>query len=461
MPFIVTILGFLTAVFLGYLATTGVSTMLLVVSGGILVSVFSFLYPKSSLTLLVFSMLLSPKLGFGAVSASRDVALRYDDILLVVMFFSWFAKTAIVKEKAFITYTPLQAPILIYIFVYILATGLGIMRGSVNVEAASFYVLKYVEYFLLYFMTVNVVETKEEMRRYLKYGWIVALIVTVYAFYYYVNTSGDARATAPFEAPLNSVLKTSEPASLGGYYLVVFGVLLGLITEYSGYILVAAMASLAFMFPAFLVTFSRSSYIGFAVLVAALIYFSNKRKIFIFLSLGIGLFIVGLFPGIADKVMNRITMTYSGDEAVNSYKIGGVENVHLEDSAAARVNSLNVTIFQRLPQHPFLGYGVTGIGIGDTQYALVLGETGLIGFAVFAWLLITAFRTAKAVYRGYSEPWIKAVSLGFISLIPALLAQAVGVNTFIIIRIMEPFWFVAAILSVLYTKLNVKEQEHV
>jgi hypothetical protein len=163
MPILVTLLGLAAAGVLGYLATTGASTVLIVIGGAVLVSVFSFLYPKTSLGLLVFSMLLSPKLGFGSVTSNREAVLRYDDVLLVIMFFSWFARMAIIKGKAFITHTPLQAPILIYTSVYILSTALGIMRGNLDPKPASFYLLKYIEYFFLYFMTVN--------------------LVTVYAFY--------------------------------------------------------------------------------------------------------------------------------------------------------------------------------------------------------------------------------------------------------------------------------------
>ena len=460
MPAIITTVALLIAVAFGYLATTMHSAVFIAAIGLLLVASFSFMYPKHTMAMVVFSMLLSPKLGFGAVNSSREAVLRYDDVLLVIMFFSWFARTAIIKGKSFITSTPLQLPIFVYTSVYVLATALGIIRGNLNWLTAQFYLLKYVEYFLLYFMTVNIVENKEEMKRYLSYGWVVALIVTVYAFYSYATATIDPRATAPFEATLGSSAHASEPASLGGYYLVIFGIIVGLITEYSGYILIMAMASLALMFPAFLLTFSRSSYIGFCVLVAALIYFSNKRKVFIFLSLSTGLFIVSLLPGMAKKVSDRITMTYSGAYATNSYQVGGSANVKLEDSASARVNTLRITLFERLPQHPFLGLGITGIGIGDTQYALVIGETGLIGLFAFLWMIVVAFKTARTVYRTYSEPWIRALSLGFISTLPALLAQSVGVNTFIIIRIMEPFWFVAAIINVLYNQIENKNMKN-
>lgn len=447
---IVTVFALIAAAFLGQLATAGSQTLLLIFVLGIMVSTFAFLSPKASLTLLVFSMLLSPKLGFGAAGAGREAVVRYDDILLVVIFFSWLARTAIYKHKAFITSTPVQVPVLFYTAIYVLATLMGMLRGELTVKTSVFYLLKYVEYFLLYFMTVNIVETKEEIKKYLGYGVVVALIVTVYAFYSYYSSGFDARATAPFEATLGSSGPSSEPASLGGYYLVIFGVILGLMTEYSGRILLCLTAALAFMFPAFLLTFSRASYIGFFFMALALLVLARRRKFLMAVFFCTSILLVSLFPVLSQKVMNRITMTYTGNLATETINVGTAGQVKMESSAAARVESIHRVIFERLPEHPFLGFGVTGIGLGDTQYALVLGEVGIIGFVLFFWMIYKIFFTAREVYFAYKEPWIKALGLGLMLVVIGLLFQSVGVNTFIIIRIMEPFWFLTALIMVLY-----------
>jgi hypothetical protein len=339
---------------------------------------------------------------------------------------------------------------LFYTSIYVLSTLMGIMRGNIAVKTSVFYLLKYVEYFLLYFMTVNIVDTKEEIKKYLGYGAVVALIVTIYAFYSYQSAGFDARATAPFEATLGSSGASSEPASLGGYYLVIFGVLLGLMTEYSGRALILVMAAMAFMFPAFLLTFSRASYIGFFFMALALLALARRRKALMAVFFCAALLLVSLFPVLSQKVMSRITMTYQGNLATETVNVGAGGQVKMESSAAARVASLRRVVLQNLPEHPFLGWGVTGIGLGDTQYALILGEVGITGFFIFIWMIYKVFFTAREVYRAYSEPWIKAMSLGLMMVVVGLLFQSVGVNTFIIVRIMEPFWFLTALVMVLY-----------
>ncbi len=448
MPIILILAALIAAVALGSMATAVSHSVVLVLAGSAVLAVFAFLSPKASLLILIFSMLLSPEIGFGALSANRAVVLRYDDIVLVVIFLSWFARTAILKGRAFITETPVQTPVLIYTSLCVISTALGIMRGDVRFDKAFFYVLKYVEYFLLYFMAVNIADSKEEVKKYLKYGFFVAVVVTIYAYYYYGNAGDGARASAPFEAPLGRP-QDSEPASLGGYYIMVFGILLALLTEYSGKALAWITAALAFIFPAFLLTFSRASYIGLAALCAALLLLARRRNFGMALLMA-GLFAAGaMMPGISGQVKERVSMTYKGVYATNPVNTG-FGTVKLEESAWMRVASLRTALFEKFPKHPLLGWGVTGAGFGDTQYTLLIGELGMAGFFVFFWMLYRIFSAARAVYLGHQERWAKALALGMMVSIPGLLFQAVGVNTFIIVRIMEPFWFLTAMVMVLH-----------
>lgn len=453
MPIIIVLIALAAAGWLGFMTAAGSQYVLVVLLGTLVVGGMAFFSPKLSLGLLVFSMLLSPGFGAGSVTSYRSVVVRYDDFLLIVIFLSWFARTAIFKNKPFITSTPVQTPVLLYTVVCVISTALGILRGDIPWMSSVFYVLKYVEYFLLFFMTVNIVESEEEVIKYLRYGLIVAVLVTFYAYYaYHVNPDYQPRASAPFETPLGASTKESEPASLGGYYLVVFGVLMSMLTEMSGYLFLIALGMLIFMFPAFLFTFSRSSYIGFGAMVLALFFLCRKRRLLMLGLISAGFISVALLPNISQKVVSRITMTYQGQAATQSFQTGVGGDVKLEESAAARVHSVTRVFFDKLPQHPVFGWGVTGVGLCDTQYALVPGETGIVGAILFIWMLFRLFYTARTVFYAYSTPLIKTLALGFMILLIGLLFQSVGVNSFVIVRIMEPFWFIAACLSVLYLK---------
>ncbi|MEW6013497.1 MAG: hypothetical protein AB1602_08880, partial [Elusimicrobiota bacterium] len=132
---------------------------LLMIFLGFLILFITFNYPLKSVVFLIFSMLLSPEIGVGAVSG-KAVVVRYDDVLLILIFLVWLIITALIKREPFLIKTPIQLPLLLYTSVYVISTLLGIIGGRLNWEKAFFYVLKYIEYYMMYFMIVNML--KEE-----------------------------------------------------------------------------------------------------------------------------------------------------------------------------------------------------------------------------------------------------------------------------------------------------------
>lgn len=448
MNYLLAIAATALAVLAGWFVTVSEPGFIVLGALAVGISIFAFFSPKLSLFLIVFSMLLSPEIGLGQLMPARHIVIRYDDILMVVIFISWFARTALDKGAAFIVDTPVHKPILLYTVLCVLSTSLGVLGGHVNAKIAFFYVLKYVQYFLLYFMTVNIVQSKEDVARYLRAGALVALIVTIYAYYYYFSSSVNSRATAPFEAPIGNP-DEAEPASLGGYYLLVIGILLGFVSHAPMKAALLAMAGLAAVLPAFLVTYSRASYMGLAAMAPAFLLISARRRLFIFTVVLASVLGAVLIPGISSRVADRVSQTFAGELATRKVEFMGV-SVNLEESAYLRYNSLRRVLTERLPEHPFLGWGVTGVGLGDNQYALVLGELGIIGFFVFCWMIYRVFYAAREVYKAYEDFWIKATAAGLMTTLIGFLFQGLGVNTFIVVRIMEPFWFVTALIMTLH-----------
>jgi hypothetical protein len=446
MPIAIVILALVVAGLGGKFIAGGADAEMLLVGGlGVATILMALLSPKSGLMLLVFSMLLSPEINLAGLAGSgRNIVLRYDDILLIVLFFSWFGKTAILKDKPLVFRSPAQNPILLYTAVCVLSTMFGVLGGNIRWEFALFYVLKYTEYFLLYFMTYNIVQDKEEVRGYVKAGAVVAAIVTVYAVWYYFSAGAGARASTPFEAPVGNP-EESEPASLGGYYLIVFGLIFGVISEMPFRNFVWAFSAMAAMMPAFILTLSRASYIGLAFSTAAAVFLSKQRKLFLIIAVGAGAVALMLSPFLSSRAKGRVTETYAASYAVYSYHTP-FGDFKLEESAALRVRAWQRSVTYWLPKSPLIGNGVTGSGLCDAQIPLVIGETGLVGLGLWIWLITVCFKSAWRLYRRSADPFIRALSLGYVIGLIGLLWQSVGVNTFIIVRVMEPFWFLTAVI---------------
>lgn len=412
----------------------------------------SFNSPVRSIIFLIYSMLLSPEIGVGEVPG-RSVVVRYDDIFLIIIFITWLVKNALSKGRPFIIKTPILIPLFSYTTIYIISTILGIMRGDISWKKSVFYVLKYTEYFILYFMSLNILSEEKSLERFFKHGFIVLLIVVAYSFYYYLNATGDfIRTTAPFEAPLNKP-QESEPASLGGYYFLAVFLILGYLSETSDIKRIVLMILvLMAIYLSFLLTFSRASYYGMIVGVLAFLFVLKKRK-FVFMYLIVFFVLFSIFlPGISDKVKARIKSTYEGEYATNIV-MTPFGMVRLEDSAYARYKSLENVILNVIPHYPLLGKGVTGIGLGDNQYALLLGESGILGFLAFWWLIFSVMIMAIKVYRFSDDILGRVLGIGIFCATWAFLGQGIGVNTFIIIRIMEPYWFCVAVLTIAYMRM--------
>jgi hypothetical protein len=70
----------------------------------------------------------------------------------------------------------------------------------------------------------------------------------------------------------------------------------------------------------------------------------------------------------------------------------------------------------------------------------------VIGFAAFAWLIGTLVTGVARVYRNADSPPLRGLAGGFLAAVMGVLVHGIGANSFIIIRIMEPFWLIAAVV---------------
>jgi O-antigen ligase len=159
--------------------------------------------------------------------------------------------------------------------------------------------------------------------------------------------------------------------------------------------------------------------------------------------MAVALFLSPVF--LPSSVKDRILFTFTQEEASDQVQIG---EIRLDTSTSARILGLK-KLLQDFPKQPILGYGITGYEFIDAQYPKVLIETGVLGLIAFFYLLYSIFKMAITHLNAVKKPYLKGLAIGFIAGYIGLLFHAIGANTFIIVRIMEPFWFFAGIIAVL------------
>lgn len=415
---------------------------------GIVIAVASFVNSEIALYMLIISMLLSPEFIVGDITGQaalgRGVTLRFDDILLVIIGFSWFLKTAIRKELGLFLRTPLNQPIAYYFLACLIATLVGFIMNRVSGLTGFFFVLKYFEYFIVFFMAVNHLRDKKQIEYFVIAMLIVCSIVAIVAIF---QIPAGGRVTAPFEGEMG------EPNTLGGYLVLMLSIVLGLLVTSDKMRRKAILGVLAVLIIIpLLATLSRSSWLAIIPMLLTLVYFSKKKLVIILPLVVLALIVPFMLP---KAVKERALFTFTQPQERGQMKIGGLK---IDTSTSARLASWRDVLTKDFIKHPILGHGVTGYRFLDAQYPRVLAETGLLGFAFFVWLLVVIFRNAKSAYRNTSNPLFSGLSLGYLAGFIAMLVHAIGANTFIIVRIMGPFWFLTAII-IMIPEIEASEQK--
>ena len=409
------------------------------VAAGLLVAVVAFLRTELAIHLLIVSMLLSPELSVGGAAGARGgqgVTLRTDDIFLVIVGVSWFVKSALYKELNLLRETPVNKAAAFYAIACIFPTMLGMMAGRVKMATGVLFVMKYLEYFLIFWMITNVTRDTKQVRRFLLVVFAVALIVSIAAI---TQIPSGVRVTAPFEG------EHGEPNTLAGYLLFIIALLLGISITSSNY-RKATLGLLAIAIIPFMYTLSRNSYLAFLPMALLLFYLTRRYKL-IWATVGLTAALV-IFPFVLPKVVvERIQYTFVKSERREQ---GEVLRGRFDPSTSARLDSFSVSLDAFL-ERPLVGWGVTGWGFIDSQYFRTLVETGIIGLSALIFLLFKVLRMGLATveYFRNREPLFFGLSAGFVAGTVGLVIHAIGANTFIIVRIMEPFWLLCGLIFVL------------
>ncbi|MFB3143609.1 MAG: O-antigen ligase family protein [Candidatus Methylomirabilales bacterium] len=405
---------------------------------GLAVLVIAIASDELALYLLIFSMLLGPEFIVGEIgkgtTLGRGLTFRLDDVLIVIIGFAWVAKVALHKELGLFLKTPLNRPIAAYSFVIFFATGLGMITGNVNVLGGTLFVLKLIEYFVIYFMVVNNLRERKQFERFL-----LALLATaaISSFIGILQIPSGLRVSAPFEG------STGEPNTFGGYLVLMLAVAAGLYLTSESLKRKYVVASLAVLiFIPLLFTLSRASYLALVPLAGGLLAFS-QRKLLIASALALGLVLTPfLLPkAVADRVLYTFTQPFHPAQTE-------IRGVRLDTSTSARLRSWKEAVSD-FPEHPVFGYGVTGYRFLDAQYPRVLLETGAVGLLAFLFLQLSLFREARDILRRTQDPLFKGVALGFLVGFIGMVGHCLGANTFTIVRIMEPFWFLTAMVMMI------------
>src|SRR6266850_847554 len=315
------------------------------------VFILMFMRTEAGLYLVLFSMLLSPEFGSGPqrFAEGRGVVIRLEDLLLVVIGLSWLAKMAVNKELGLAIKSRLNLPIVAYVAATLLATIVGVLTGTVRTSAGWFYVLKYVEYFVVFYMTLNNLRDRDQAWRLMMAAFLTAGIVSLIGL---AQIPSGQRVSAPFEG------EAGEPNTFGGYLLLMMAIAGGIGLETNRLKLRAwAAGVIGLMAVPFVFTLSRASYLALLPSIGMLALLSSRRKLMVgALVLAVLVSPIVLTTAVPEPVKKRILYTFQPERGQATVRLG---QLAFDPSTSERLLSMQEAV-AAWTKRPLFGYGVTG-----------------------------------------------------------------------------------------------------
>jgi len=414
----------------------------------LLVFIPTLINPDIGLVIIIVSMLFSPEVVMGSTSA-RGVTVRIEDLFLLVVILAFFIRTAMTKDVREVFKTKLTACFFMYYAFCALSTAIVSLSADIDLKLSFFTILKYLEYFLLFLMVKENMRSLGQAKIFILIFLLTAFFVSIHA-HQYIEQQTLAGVRYFRAAPPVPKVGGDEPGTLGGYLLFMIAIVAGLLV-YARPLHIRALLAilLLLMFRGFLYTLSRGSYLAFIPMLASFVFFSKKFNL-IYLVIAVLLLVAVFMP---TMVRDRITQTLTVQQSVEGSAL------KWEDSPQARLESWKTVLFERFPRSPIIGHGIGKYFI-DSQLFLVLCESGLVGLFLFLRALFRFFKTTKEALGeilAREDKFSRGLAVGFMSGFVGLLIQAISTNTFIIIIVMEPFWFMAGIVLSLPRLLGEQE----
>jgi O-antigen ligase len=319
------------------------------------------------------------------------------------------------------------------------------MVNSINITESLIGLRKLVMYICLYFVIVDNVTNKRQFNWVIWTVILVAGIVSLDGFFQFFSGKDLMRGRSlmlPGEG-IKRVTAAFEQASVLGIYLGTLTPVVVSLTLYhfSGKkkLLIGLWAF--FMLLCLVLSLAPGAIFGFYAAMLFFIILKRDRRLLLVLIIGI--------------ILARFILP--------SVLINWPEGT-LFSSIRGRIDMCQIAM-KMIKIHPFLGMGLHTFPINYQSYVLPGGqfygtgmlpyahniyfhmaaEIGLIGLAVFIWLLVTLIRGCYSAYKKTESSYLKALSLGLLGGIIAFLTHGMLESSLYMSQGGILFWFMVGL----------------
>jgi hypothetical protein len=393
------------------------------VATAFMVYIVTFIDLTLGLAILIACVGLSPELTIGGIQN-----LRLEDFVVPALVLSWI--TRLMKQRIPLAPILVSPALPLYAGAILLATIVGVISGTTTISTAGLYMGKFAEFFLIYVLLVNNVTRREEFRALASFTILVALVSALMVSDAFTDTPTSARLSGPLGETANMY---------GGYLILNLAIALGLFLQAgtTGGRLATATAIVLLGIPV-LYTYSRTSFV--AILAATFAFGILKDRRLLIVTLVVGLLTPIFAP---DRILERIS------------SISGVATGDEPSSWASRVSAWQVLGGRTAAESPLLGFGLASVNLGnvDNEYVRVFIDTGILGLALFLWVLgVLAIRATRLIDRLPPQTFERGYASGYWIAFVAMTIHAVGATSFTSIRTMECFIVITGLFGALHNR---------
>ena len=362
---------------------------------GLLYTMLAFISPRAALFVILPTTAIAGEMRAGAV------LFRPDDVMMGILAIAWGMRRLMSAPRPG---TPLDKPLLAYAAIGLAATlwgtaiGTADLTGLNKVTASGLHLLKRFEFVIYFFILTDVLRSIADVRRliYVFVGSLIALSIFSFGRF---QTAGVA--LGPGGSPIH------EP---GLASMLNIGLALGLIVTSRSF-RTTAIAGAILLGSLWVLPFSLGrNYLSATALMIIIVLFSRKRSVVLMLPVILVVFwtatlvfpATGLFPTSVGHRFSTLGSVFTPRASLSG--------VSLVDRLAPAV----MHTWEVITSSPLVGWGLGSIALGsmDSEYATQMVYTGVLGFAIFIWLVVRIARMVGATYEAAqaldspARPWI-------------------------------------------------------
>jgi len=385
------------------------------------------------LVFLAAAIALSPSFSAGEIAGGRVVEIRIEDILIVILGILWITNFLISGRKK-VKRPPLLFPILAWLGIGLFSVLTNWIFMNIEFSRASFYFLKEIEFFFLYFYLFYHIKNINSAKFIVK-TWIVLGVINVLLIIFQVVKGMQFGSYGP------SMFMERGPLPSGGFFLILFTILFNVflyyylrsdISKIKKIILGFCILSLSV---GVISSGSRTAILGLALAAILSVFFYQLKRGGLkpfFIGLLTFIVVLGIFFIVSEKVPYGRSIRYP------------ISAMDLR----IRIWKEQIRLFPDNLFYVFFGMGKSVLLVGEeshSQYVRNFIETGIVGSLIF---FILIFAIIKKAFQGFSSgknPILIGLSAGLLVSTFVMLFNSIAAEALLIVKPNEVYWFFAAI----------------